>query len=523
MNQSRILKWSVLALLVLGFILLNVALGLFPTVQQVSSPEASTKNLTDDKAVVFGLVVGAILSSVIITGGGIAFIIYLLNRNVKRAEVAPADPRNPLEYRTYGMIGAFALPVGLALLWAVILLGIGILPEEASEQAKTVDMLFRVQFAVQSIIFGLVIGLFLHATFYFRAKEGDEGDGEFFHGNNMLEFTWTFIPFVIVMALGIWTAFLFADIREPQEGESVVRVTGQQWNWSFTYEIDSIPDEVMRRINPNDLIARNADGEIIIDPVTGEPQLIESFLSAELVLMVDQPVVFQLNSADVLHAFWIPQMRIKQDVVPGVVAEVRYTPNAAGEYQVVCTEMCGLSHSQMLAPVRVLSQADYVEWLRGELQGLGDPYTAGRNLWAANCASCHSIDGSDGTGPTWQGLYLNERNLANGQTVIADETYLYNAIVNPNSQLVAGYQANVMPNNFGARLSEVQINQIIKFIADPRTSGREAESTEVEAESETSTEIEAEMEPSEDNNTIEATSEGENVETQPTAEAEIVE
>jgi cytochrome c oxidase subunit 2 len=467
--------------MVVGFIFLIFILDLFPTVTQVRNPEASPTEFTDNKAVTFALVVGGIFGAVLVIGGGLGVLVYILNMNVARADAAKAEPANPLEYKTYGMLGVFALPIGLTVLLAVILLGFGVLPAEASTQAETVDMLFRVEFALQSLIFGVVVGLFLHAIFYFRAKEGDTSDGEFFHGNNFLELSWTLIPLVIVLGLSIWTAFLFADIIEEKEGEMEIEVTGQQWNWSFTYPVDSFPEEIVSRIPEEKFYAYDANGDIIYqtnengDPILGEngepiPQRLESFQSATLVLLIDQPVVFKLESADVIHSFWIPAMRVKQDVVPGVITEIRYTPNLAGEYQVVCTEMCGLLHSRMLADVQVLSQADYVNWLESTLDGLGDPIIAGETLWRANCANCHTVNGNDGTGPTWQGLYMSERSLASGQTVIADETYLYNSIVNPNSQLVSGYNANVMPANFGQRLSEVQIQQIIAFIKSPQVS-----------------------------------------------------
>lgn len=470
MKWSRLLVGLFVAVLVI-FVL--VVLEPFPTQTQVTEEDASVKSFGDDEtqilfltlgqAELFFLIVVAVVGGIASLGGGIGFLVFLANRNVARSQAKEAVSTNPLEYRTYGMAGAIALPVMLAGLMVFILVVMGVLPEQAATQAESVDLLFTIEFVVMSIIFGLVVGLFLHALFYFRAKEGDFSDGEFFHGNTTLEVVWTFIPAVIVMALGVYTVFVFGDVMEEKDNEVAVKVAGQQWVWQFEYPVASIPDDIRRQLPADLFIKRDANGNPELD-AEGNPLPLESFTDSDLYMLIDQPVVFEMQSRDVIHSFWIPEMRIKQDVVPGVTTKIRYTPNLEGEYQVRCTEMCGLLHSAMLARVFVVSESAYIDWVTSSLQALGNPILAGENIYQSNCQSCHTLNGARGTGPSWLNIYNEPVELANGQTVSGDRDYIVNSIINPNSQIVAGFNANVMPQNYGSTLSDVQLDQIVCFI-----------------------------------------------------------
>ena len=162
-------------------------------------------------------------------------------------------------------------------------------------------------------------------------------------------------------------------------------MTAHQWDWSFDYP--------------------------------------EGFTSNELHLPINQQVVLKMQSLDVIHSFWVPEFRLKQDVVPGRITDYRITPILLGNYKVRCAELCGASHAYMERPVIVTSQADYDAWVKQQaaaaaaLIAKGGP-EAGKAFVAQNgCGACHSMDGSKLTGPTWRGLFGSQVKLSDGTTV----------------------------------------------------------------------------------------------------------
>jgi len=201
-----------------------------------------------------------------------------------------------------------------------------------------------------------------------------------------------------------------------------VSVTGQQWSWSFAY-----PEQDVQ--------------------------------SNRLVLPVDQPVVLELESLDVLHSFWVPEFRVKQDLVPGQTKQLRITPTKIGNYRLRCAEICGTGHSQMLADVQVVSQADFDQFVIDASFRYSDlsPEERGQQFYTdLGCNACHSLDGTAGVGPTWQGLYMHEVPMADGSSVVADDAYIRESILNPNAHVVQGFNPNVMPQNFAERIDALQ-------------------------------------------------------------------
>jgi cytochrome c oxidase subunit 2 len=305
--------------------------------------------------------------------------------------------------------------VGLRALFEVILA----LPTAASAEARPIDQLFNGHYWMIAFLFSLIMVMMLYSIFVFRRKAGDETDGPHIHGNTALEVGWTIVPTFVVISFGVWGAVVLNDITRPKTDEMVVDVVAKQWVWSFAY-----PEE-------------------------------DGLVAGELVLPVNQPVLLKMNSEDVLHSFWVPEFRVKQDLVPGRTTQLRITPTEEGEYQLRCAEICGLSHTQMVADVRVVSETEYVAWVeeRSQQPAFADMTPEERGaFWASaqgfGCIGCHSNDGSPGAGPTWQGLYLRQEQLADGSTVTADEAYITNSIYNPNDQIVTGFNANIMPQNY---------------------------------------------------------------------------
>lgn len=331
-----------------------------------------------------------------------------------------------MKYRKHFAAVAVLVVVGTVLTY-IILTAIYQLPVAASTEAVSIDALFDAHFLLISFLFALVIVFMLYSIVVFRRRPDDEEDaeGDHFHGHTGLEIAWTIVPLALVVFFGVWATQVLGEITERKDDEMVVRAIGRQWSWRFEYpEYDDLGSD-------------------------------------ELVVPVDRPVRLQMESQDVLHSFWVPEFRVKQDLVPGQTTEVRITPSQTGEYKVLCAEICGTGHSDMRAPVRVLSSADFDTWVQEQSVSVAQLSPAERGAqWYTQfgCNACHTVDGTvqGQVGPTWQGLFGSERTLASGETVPADEDYIRNAILNPNDQIVEGYQPNVMPANFETQFAEVE-------------------------------------------------------------------
>ena len=213
-----------------------------------------------------------------------------------------------------------------------VLDGVLIKPAAAVVEAGPIDNLFDQHIWLIAFLFALVIVFMCYALIVFRAR-GDEGDGEYVHGSGLLEILWTVVPcFVVVYFAWIGTTMLI-DLTRELPNEYVVSAEGRQWSWLFTY------------------------------PETGA-------VTPDLVLHVDIPVRMELTSDDVLHSFWVPEFRVKQDTVPGKITYVRFTPNVLGEYVLRCAELCGTNHSGMLATVRVVPADEFKLWQTEQLAQL---------------------------------------------------------------------------------------------------------------------------------------------------------
>lgn len=300
-------------------------------------------------------------------------------------------------------------------------------PLPASAESVAIDIMFNWHFWMISFLFALIMGLMLYSTVVFRRKEGDDTDAPHIHSNTALEVAWTVIPIFVVLGFGGYGWVELNKLITPKPNEMTIEVTGFQWGWQFNY-----PEE--------------GDGNNIRGGV--------------LMLPEDQPVLLEMNATDVLHSFWVPEFRVKQDLVPGRTTFLRFTPTDSGDYTLRCAEICGSGHANMLASVRVVSRAEFDQWVidTGNREPFSEmtPEDRGRRIWeegfggtgAPNCASCHSIDGSVINGPSWQDIYEKMGTLDNGATYIADDEYIVNSILNPNEEIVEGFNANIMYQDY---------------------------------------------------------------------------
>jgi cytochrome c oxidase subunit 2 len=317
---------------------------------------------------------------------------------------------------------------------ALVILGLNavdLVPERASAEGVFVDQMFTVQIYIIAFVFSLIVVLMLYSVVVFRRKPGDTSDGPYVKGNTPLEIAWTVIPLIVVMGMGIWGAGHLNEITAGEANELVVEVTGFQFGWRFDY------------------------------PESGVS-------SSELILPLGRQVLFKITSTDVIHSFWVPEFRIKQDAVPGRWTTLRVTPSELGDYRIRCAEMCGYAHAAMYAPVAVVEPGQFEDWLAGQEVEVvpSEEMTLvekGASLSEVQgCLSCHSVDGSDQVGPTWLGLFGSERQLEDGSTVLADDAYLRTAILDPESQVVVGFP-KIMPAAYSF-LSDEDMDAIVEYI-----------------------------------------------------------
>jgi cytochrome c oxidase subunit 2 len=275
----------------------------------------------------------------------------------------------------------------------------------------------------------------VYSLIVFRRRRGDTTDAEHMEGNTKLEITWTILPLFIVLAYAYLGAINLAETRRVDPEAMVVKVTGLQWSWTFEYP-----------------------------PVNGL-----AVVSDELHVPVGKQILLRMTSNDVIHSFWVPEFRVKQDALPGgdsFVRDLRITPSKTGDYKVRCAELCGTSNAYMEKPVIVSSQGDFDAWMTEQLalaeEASQTPEGRGQAMVAANgCVACHSINGSPGIGPTWFALFGRTEELTDGSTVVADEAYIHESIKAPQAKIVAGFENQLMPTY---SFTDEQIDDIVAYI-----------------------------------------------------------
>jgi len=303
-----------------------------------------------------------------------------------------------------------------------------LMPVQASEQAVPVDWMWNLDLIAMSFLFALIMVPMFYSLIVFRRRKGDTSDAEHMEGNTSLELAWTILPLFAVLIFAYLGAYSLGETRRVDPDAMSIKLTAFQWGWKFTY--------------PDYGITTN-----------------------ELYLPINKQVVLKMESTDVIHSFWVPEFRIKQDVVPGRITEYRITPTLMGAYKVRCAELCGTSHSYMESPVIVVDQTGFTSWIVDEQAkaavAAATPEGRGERLVVQNgCAACHSIDGRTGLGPTWQNLFGSQVKLTDGSSVTADEAYLTESILNPTLKVVKGFQPTMPAFSF----TQEEVADIISYI-----------------------------------------------------------
>jgi cytochrome c oxidase subunit 2 len=297
----------------------------------------------------------------------------------------------------------------------------------ASDIAHSVDLLFYALLALTGLV-ALVITVLIIA-FSIRYRAGSDADRSNVPVNSKwLEYGWTFTPLAIFLGIFAWAAVVYARFYTGPADATTIFVVGKQWMWK----------------------AEHPNGRREID---------------ELHLPVGQPVRVILSTEDVIHSFYVPAFRIKQDAVPGRYTTIRFTPTRAGTYWLHCAEYCGTDHARMGGRVIVMAPAAFAQWLQ---QGEQNPSLAAQGFELFRRKGCSGCHGPNSTvhAPDLTGIYGRVVHLSDGRTVVADEVYLRDSILLPKRDVVAGY-APLMPS-FQGQLDEGELAALITYLKETR-------------------------------------------------------
>lgn len=302
------------------------------------------------------------------------------------------------------------------------------LPSQRSTFAPEVDGLFQGILWVSVFFFVLIVVMAAVFILKYRHTPGQAPRVEkSAHHSTALELVWSLVPLAIVLVIFVVGFRGFMNLRVPPDGAYEVIVTGQKWNWTFRY--------------PN------------------------GYEDPELHVPVNTPVKLTMSSRDVIHSMFIPDFRVKFDVVPGRYTTTWFQATETGSSPIYCAEYCGTSHSGMRSTAIVHERAEFDKWLAEAANWMAGltPLEAGEQLYTKKgCNQCHSTDGTPRVGPSFQGSFGTVRNFKGGSSAAMDESYIRESILNPTAKVVDGFEP-VMPT-FQGRFNEDELEAIIAYI-----------------------------------------------------------
>ncbi|MGP0096542.1 MAG: cytochrome c oxidase subunit II [Terriglobales bacterium] len=295
-------------------------------------------------------------------------------------------------------------------------------PDRASTMANQVDMLYIYLLTVAGVMTTLIFVAVTVLAIKYRRRPGQEAHQ--IEGSTILELAWSIIPFFVMLTFFVWGAVLFFQERTPPANATEVYVVAKQWMWKIEHM------EGQREIN-------------------------------ELHVPTGENIKLIMTSQDVIHSFYVPAFRLKQDVLPGRYTTLWFNATVPGRYHLFCAEYCGTMHSGMGGDIVVMEPAEYAKWMAsGASAPLQD---TGKELFAAlGCSTCHRAGDVQGRGPNLVGLYNKQVQLEDGRNVTADDDYLRESILNPTAKIVNGFKP-IMPT-FQGIVSEEQLNALVAYI-----------------------------------------------------------
>ncbi len=321
------------------------------------------------------------------------------------------------------------------------------LPEQASAYARSVDQLHYFVI-ITTMVSATAVGLAALIFFAVFRRRSETETTPHIEPRAIHEVLFIGVPLAFFL---VWFAIgypQYVSLQTPPPNAMDVYVQGKKWMWKFAYP--------------------------------GGPNAVDV-----LHVPANRPVRLLLTSRDVIHSFFVPAFRLKQDVLPGRYTQTWFEADRPGTYEIFCAEYCGMGHSSMLGQVVVMKPEEFDTWLAEQRRGVAlaqdsaptpaedvDPRTTlveqGRRLAAEyGCFKCHTVDGTRHIGPSWLDLYRKRERLADGSSVVADEAYITHSMMDPRAQVVAGYQP-VMPT-FQGRIPAPEVAAIVEFIKSLRT------------------------------------------------------
>ncbi|WP_271407541.1 cytochrome c oxidase subunit II [Pseudomonas sp. Q1-7] len=342
----------------------------------------------------------------------------------------------------------------------------------AASNWGSIDTTLFITLVITGVFFVAIVGFMVVAIIRFRHREGRRARYE--PESRRLEW-WL----IVVTSLGIVGMLapglvVYSDfVRVPKDAYPL-EVVAQQWQWAFRFPG---ADGQLGRADVKWVDGVNPLGLDPDDPLGQDDVLVRG---NELRVPQDRPVKVLLRSKDVLHNFYIPQIRGKMDMVPGMVSHFWFTPTVAGQYEILCAEFCGVGHFNMRGVMRVEPAPAFEQWLAAQptfaqtlaaasKPGVGSLVETGRRLSETHgCLACHSLDGSASLGPGWKDLYGREEKLADGSSAKVDEAYLKESILDPRARLVQGYPPVMVPYTF----SQDELAALVAFIQSLSAAGQ---------------------------------------------------
>jgi cytochrome c oxidase subunit II len=303
------------------------------------------------------------------------------------------------------------------------LLSIPFWPDQASTYASTIDAIYGTLIALSTLFsVGVFAAIVYFAVRYRRGSLADRSNPV--EGSVVLELAWTVIPLILALGMFTWAASAYFELAHPPENSMDIYATGRQWMWKVQHPTGQ------REIN-------------------------------QLHIPVGQPVRVVLTSQDVLHSFYIPEFRVKQDAVPGMWTQLWFEATKPGEYRLFCAEYCGTEHSRMIGTVFAMNPEDYQNWLRTSTVQESMAQTGARLFQQYGCTGCHAGNAAV-RAPLLNGIYNRPRPLMSGETVIANDMYIHDSILQPRKHVVGGYDP-IMPS-FAGQIPEEELMQIVYYI-----------------------------------------------------------
>ena len=351
---------------------------------------------------------------------------------------------------------------------------------EPASNWGSIDDATNLTLAITGLVF-IVINLFL-AYMVVRFRYDANRRAAFEPDNKKLE-KWligvTSVAIMVMLAPGLW---VYSEFVTPPKDAMILEVVGKQWQWHFRFPGS---DGILGKTSAANTNNENPFG-ISPDDANGQDDILIE--GSELHLPLNKPVKLLLRSQDVLHDFYVPQIRAKMDLVPGSITTFWFTPTREGKFEILCAELCGVGHYNMRSTMLIQPPQAFEKWLKGhvtflqsqqkieqlraqaddggatlsenELRNLGEKLATTKG-----CRACHSVDGSASIGPGWKNLLGKKETLTTGASVVVDEAFLRESIVNPNATIIQGYPA-IMP---ALKLSKQELNGLLVYIKSQST------------------------------------------------------